>query len=55
MSGPVLRERELIQAASPEQLEALKQNRIDDVEIQRPLWKQWKDNLPANLLLTDKE
>jgi flavin reductase (DIM6/NTAB) family NADH-FMN oxidoreductase RutF len=39
-----LREKQLIAAASPQQLAALKQTRLEDVEIQRPLLKEWRQS-----------
>ncbi|MFT5526577.1 MAG: flavin reductase (DIM6/NTAB) family NADH-FMN oxidoreductase RutF [Pirellulaceae bacterium] len=37
-------EQQLIAAASPDQLAALKQNRLEDIELQRPLIQAWRAN-----------
>ena len=44
-----LRERDLIEAASKEQLELLRHDRGSDIEIQRPLQDKWRDEMPSIL------
>ena len=47
-TNPPMCENDLFAAASNEQLQALKQNRIEDIEIQRPLVEQWRAERNSN-------